>query len=161
MKMWDEIVDEISLEFPDVLVESVLVDALCARVISRPDSLDIVVASNLMGDILTDVAGEVQGGIGMGASANVAPGADLPGFFEPIHGSAPDLAGRGVANPYGAIWSAALMLRSLGATQASDVIMDAMSRACIEGIQTVDMGGNAGTSDVGDAVARLVRQSVV
>ena len=97
--LWDEVVEETAPEFDDVRVERVLVDALAARMVRDPASLDVVVASNLFGDILTDLAAAIQGGMGMAASANVAPGADVPGVFEPVHGSAPDIAGQGIANP--------------------------------------------------------------
>src|ERR671924_1998525 len=98
--------------------------------ISNPTSLDVVVASNLFGDILTDVAAVLQGGMGMAASANLAPGSDTPGMFEPVHGSAPDIAGRGIANPIGAIWSAALMLEHLGLRVESTRLMHALEATC-------------------------------
>jgi tartrate dehydrogenase/decarboxylase/D-malate dehydrogenase len=135
----------------------VLVDALAARMVTSPGSLDVVVASNLFGDILTDLAAALQGGMGMAASASVAPGSTAPAIFEPVHGSAPDIAGRGVANPVGAIWSAALMLEHLGETDASHRIVGAIEAACRDGILTRDVGGNATTAEVGDAVAARVR----
>jgi tartrate dehydrogenase/decarboxylase/D-malate dehydrogenase len=134
----------------------VLVDALAARMVSNPASLDVVVASNLFGDVLTDIAAELQGGMGMAASASVAPGADTPGIFEPVHGSAPDIAGRGIANPFGATWSAVLMLEHLGEQDAADRLMRAVEAVCREGIRTRDVGGSATTSEVGDAVAARV-----
>ena len=100
--LWDEIVREVAADFPQVRLESVLVDALAARMVLAPHSLDVVVASNLFGDILTDIGAALQGGMGMAASANIAPGASVPGIFEPVHGSAPDIVGRGIANPIGA-----------------------------------------------------------
>ena len=117
--LWDEVVEETAPEFAGVRVERVLVDALAARMVRDPASLDVVVASNLFGDILTDLAAAIQGGMGMAASANLAPGGDVPGVFEPVHGSAPDIAGQGVANPAGAIWSASLMLEHLGEDEAA------------------------------------------
>ena len=116
--LWDEVVEETAAEFDGVRVERVLVDALAARMVRDPGSLDVVVASNLFGDILTDLAAAIQGGMGMAASANLAPGSDAPGVFEPVHGSAPDIAGEGIANPAGAIWSASLMLEHLGEEEA-------------------------------------------
>jgi len=151
--LWDEIAAEIAAEHPDVRYERVLVDALAARMVSRPESLDVVVASNLFGDILTDLAAVLQGGMGMAASASVAPGSSGPAVFEPVHGSAPDIAGRGIANPLGAIWSAALMLDHLGGAEASAALMRAIEAVCREGILTRDVGGSASTSEVGDAVA--------
>jgi tartrate dehydrogenase/decarboxylase/D-malate dehydrogenase len=154
--LWDEVVEEVGAAHPDVRVERVLVDALAARMVSNPGSLDVVVASNLFGDILTDLAAVLQGGMGMAASASIAPGADGPGMFEPVHGSAPDIAGRGIANPLGAIWSAVLMLDHLGEADASARLMGAIESVCREGILTRDLGGTASTSEVGDAVASRV-----
>ena len=135
------------------MYERVLVDALAARMVSNPASLDVVVASNLFGDILTDLAAVLQGGMGMAASASLAPDTNTPGMFEPVHGSAPDIAGQGIANPLGAIWSAALMLDHLGEADASARVMRALEAVCREGTLTRDLGGSATTSEVGDVVA--------
>jgi tartrate dehydrogenase/decarboxylase/D-malate dehydrogenase len=156
--LWDEVVDEIGADFPDVEVDRMLVDALAARLVRNPDSLDVVVASNLFGDILTDLAGAIQGGLGMCASANVAPGSGTTGIFEPVHGSAPDIAGRGIANPVGAIWSAALLLEHTGHAEAATRVLQAVTDCCSEGIRTGDVGGSATTVEVGDAVAARVRE---
>jgi tartrate dehydrogenase/decarboxylase/D-malate dehydrogenase len=154
--LWDEVVDKVAREFPDVSVEKVLVDALCTRIVRDPGSVDVVVASNLFGDILTDLAAALQGGLGMAASANVAPGGDAPGVFEPVHGSAPDIAGRGIANPMAAIWSAVLMLEHLGEADAASRLMSALEDVARDGPRTRDVGGSASTREVGDAVvARL------
>jgi tartrate dehydrogenase/decarboxylase/D-malate dehydrogenase len=152
--LWDEVAAEVAAEHADVRYERVLVDALAARMVSNPGSLDVVVASNLFGDILTDIAAVLQGGMGMAASANVAPGSGTPGMFEPVHGSAPDIAGRGIANPLGAIWSAALMLEHLGEAEAGARLLRAMEDVCRDGPRTADIGGSASTTEVGDAVAR-------
>ena len=151
--LWDEVAEQVAAHHPDIRYERVLVDALAARMIGNPGSLDVVVASNLFGDILTDVAAELQGGMGMAASASVAPGSGTPGIFEPVHGSAPDIAGRGIANPIGAIWSAALMLEHLGEAEASTRLLGAIETVCRQGPKTRDIGGNATTSEVRDAVA--------
>jgi tartrate dehydrogenase/decarboxylase/D-malate dehydrogenase len=151
--LWDEVAAEVAEAHPGVRYERVLVDALAARMVMRPESLDVVVASNLFGDILTDLAAALQGGMGMAASASVAPGSDAPGVFEPVHGSAPDIAGRGIANPIGAIWSAVLMLEHLGEEAAARRLMEAIETVCREGVRTGDVGGTATTSEVGDAVA--------
>jgi tartrate dehydrogenase/decarboxylase/D-malate dehydrogenase len=151
--LWDEVVEEVHAAHPDVKVERVLVDALAARMVSSPGSLDVVVASNLFGDILTDLAAVLQGGMGMAASASIAPGSDGPAVFEPVHGSAPDIAGQGIANPLGAIWSAALMLDHLGEADASKRVMGAIEDVCRAGTLTRDLGGSASTAEVGDAVA--------
>jgi tartrate dehydrogenase/decarboxylase/D-malate dehydrogenase len=155
--LWDEVAAEVAAEHPGVSYERVLVDALAARMVSDPASLDVVVASNLFGDILTDLAAVLQGGMGMAASASVAPGSDAPGIFEPVHGSAPDIAGRGIANPLGAIWSAALMLDELGEDDASAAVMRAIEAVCRAGLLTRDLRGHATTSEVGDAVAAHLR----
>ena len=157
--LWDEIVEETAQEFEHVAVERVLVDALAARMVRDPGSLDVVVASNLFGDILTDLAAAIQGGMGMAASANVAPGSEAPGVFEPVHGSAPDIAGQGIANPVGAIWSAALMLEHLGEDAAGATLMDGLAAVCSGGPRTRDVGGMATTAEVGDAVAAALSAS--
>ncbi len=154
--LWDEVVGDVAAGFPDICLEKVLVDALCTRVVRDPGSIDVVVASNLFGDILTDLAAALQGGLGMAASANVAPGSDAPGLFEPVHGSAPDIAGRGIANPMAAIWSAVLMLEHLGEADAAARLMRALEAVARDGPKTRDVGGGGSTSEVGDAiVARL------
>jgi tartrate dehydrogenase/decarboxylase/D-malate dehydrogenase len=155
--LWDEVAEEVAAGHPDVKLERALVDALAARMVSDPASLDVVVASNLFGDVLTDIAAVLQGGMGMAASASVAPGSGAPGIFEPVHGSAPDIAGRGIANPVGAIWSAALMLDHLGEPAASVRLIAALEDVCRDGPRTADVGGSASTSEVGDAIAERVR----
>jgi tartrate dehydrogenase/decarboxylase/D-malate dehydrogenase len=151
--LWDEVAEEVAAEHPGVKLERVLVDALAARLVSNPASLDVVVASNLFGDVLTDIAAVLQGGMGMAASASLAPGDSTTPIFEPVHGSAPDIAGKGIANPIGAIWSAALMLEQLGEDDASNRLLDALEAVCRDGPRTGDIGGHATTSQVGDAIA--------
>jgi tartrate dehydrogenase/decarboxylase / D-malate dehydrogenase len=154
MVLWDEVVEEVGAEFPDVEREKVLVDALAARMVRNPDSLDVVVASNLFGDILTDLAGAIQGGLGVCASANISPGAGAHmGMFEPVHGSAPDIAGKGIANPIGAIWSAALMLERAGERYAAARVLTALAEVRV---RTRDVGGTATTAEAGDAIAAAV-----
>jgi tartrate dehydrogenase/decarboxylase / D-malate dehydrogenase len=118
------------------------------------------VASNLFADILTDLAAAIQGGMGMAASANLSPGSGAPGLFEPVHGSAPDIAGKGIGNPAGAIWSAALMLGHLGESGGARTLLAALEHVCREGPRTRDIGGGASTREVGDAVAERVALSV-
>jgi tartrate dehydrogenase/decarboxylase/D-malate dehydrogenase len=154
--LWDEVAEEVAAEHPDVRYERILVDALAARMVRNPESLDVVVASNLFGDILTDLAAAIQGGMGMAASANVAPGAGVPGLFEPVHGSAPDIAGQGIANPCGCVWSAALMLEHLGEHEAALRVIRALEAVCRDGPRTRDIGGSASTVEVGDAIAARV-----
>lgn len=155
--LWDEIVEEVAADFPEVTVERTLVDALAARMVANPLSLDVVVASNLFGDVLTDIAAVLQGGMGMSASANLAPGAHTTPIFEPVHGSAPDIAGQGLANPVGAMWSAALMLEELGEREASRRLLAALEATSSAGVRTRDVGGTASTREVGDAVAARLR----
>jgi tartrate dehydrogenase/decarboxylase/D-malate dehydrogenase len=157
--LWDEIVEEVAGDFPGVRVERVLVDALAARLVRSPDSFDVVVASNLFADILTDLAAAIQGGMGMAASANIAPGTSELGIFEPVHGSAPDIAGLGVANPSGAIWSVVLMLEHLGEADAAARLMGALEDVCRSGPRTRDVGGSATTREVGDVVAARAASS--
>jgi tartrate dehydrogenase/decarboxylase/D-malate dehydrogenase len=157
--LWDEVAEDVASEHPEVKLERVLVDALAARMVSDPSSLDVVVASNLFGDVLTDIAAVLQGGMGMAASASVAPGSDTTPVFEPVHGSAPDIAGKGIANPMGAIWSAVLMLEQLGEQDASMHLMRALEDTCREGPRTRDVGGDASTAEVGDAIARRLTRA--
>ncbi|MDX6564094.1 MAG: tartrate dehydrogenase/decarboxylase / D-malate dehydrogenase [Gaiellales bacterium] len=155
--LWDEVAADVAVRHPDIRYEHVLVDALAARMVLRPDTLDVIVASNLFGDILTDVGAAIQGGMGMAASANLCPGGDAPALFEPVHGSAPDIAGQGIANPCGAVWSAVLMLDHLGESAASARLFHALADVCREGPRTRDLGGSATTSEVGEAIRARLR----
>ncbi|MHB1244462.1 MAG: isocitrate/isopropylmalate family dehydrogenase, partial [Gaiellaceae bacterium] len=154
--LWDEVVEEVAAAHSGVQVDRALVDALAARMVSDPLSLDVVVASNLFGDVLTDIAAVLQGGMGMAASASIAPGSGTTAIFEPVHGSAPDIAGKGLANPFGAIWSASLLLDHLGEAEAASSLMRAVEAVAKDGPRTRDVGGSASTSEVGDAVAARV-----
>ncbi len=151
--LWDEVAAEVAARHPGIRFERVLVDALAARMVRDPGSLDVVVASNLFADILTDLAAAIQGGMGIAASANIAPDSDRPGLFEPVHGSAPDIAGAGIANPVGAIWSAALMLDHLGERDGAEALMAALETVCRSGPRTRDVAGDATTREVGEAAA--------
>jgi tartrate dehydrogenase/decarboxylase/D-malate dehydrogenase len=150
--LWDEVAEEVAAEYPDVRYERVLVDALAARLVRDPGSLDVVVASNLFADILTDLAAAVQGGMGVAASGNLKPDGGSPPIFEPVHGSAPDIAGQGIANPVGAIWSATLMLEHLGEADAAGRVWRAIEETCRSGPRTRDVGGTATTREVGEAI---------
>jgi tartrate dehydrogenase/decarboxylase/D-malate dehydrogenase len=153
MPFWDEIVDEVAADHPAVEVESVLIDALCARVVSAPASLDVVVASNLFGDILSDLTAAVAGSIGIAPNANLNPDRHHPSMFEPVHGSAPDIAGRGVANPIGQVWAGALMLEHLGETAAAGALEQAIERTLADPRNhTPDLGGDATTERVAAAL---------
>lgn len=152
MPFWDEVVADVFDSYDDVEVESVLIDALAARVVLRPESLDVVVASNLFGDILSDLVAAVAGSIGVAPSANLNPERDYPSMFEPVHGSAPDIAGKGMANPVGQMWSGAMMLEHLGHPDAARRLTDAFETVMADGIRTADLQGSASTGDFTDAV---------
>jgi tartrate dehydrogenase/decarboxylase/D-malate dehydrogenase len=150
---WDEVVRDVHAEFPDIQVDRILVDAAAAYFITRPEIFDVVVASNLFGDILTDIGAVIQGSMGLAASANVNPEGGFPGMFEPVHGSAPDIAGRGIANPLGSIWAGALMLEHLGQPEAGRTVLDAMAAMLARGeVRPPDLGGSSGTQEVAEAV---------
>ena len=158
MVLWDEAVAAVAADYPGVEWRKYHVDALAARMVTDPASLDLIVASNLFGDILTDLGAAVSGSLGVAAGANLNPERHYPSMFEPIHGSAPDIAGRGIANPIGAIWAAALMLDHLGIAGAHDRIIRAIEQVLSGGgPRTPDLGGRATTRDVADAVAGAMR----
>jgi tartrate dehydrogenase/decarboxylase/D-malate dehydrogenase len=151
--LWDEVVAGVARQYPDVRVERVHVDAMAARMVLRPDTIDVVVGSNLFADVLTDLGAAIQGSLGLAASANLSVDGAGPSMFEPVHGSAPDIAGQGRANPIGAVWSAALMLRHLGHGDEADRVERAIDAVCAEGrVRTADLGGTASTSEVGAAL---------
>jgi tartrate dehydrogenase/decarboxylase/D-malate dehydrogenase len=152
MTLWDDAFREVAEEFPDVATEQWLVDAMAARFVLRPETLDVVVGSNLFGDILSDLGSAIAGSLGIAASTNINPERRYPSMFEPVHGSAPDIAGKGIANPIAAIWSAALMLDFLGLPAAADRIMAAIERTTAAAILTPDLGGAAATGQVTDAI---------
>ena len=159
MVLWDEVVREVAREYPDVSVASYHVDALAARMITHPESLDVVVGSNLFADILTDLGGALQGSLGLAASANLNPVERRgPPVFEPVHGSAPDIAGKGIANPIAAIWASAMMLEHLGESAASERVMSGLKAVMAAGrVRTPDLGGNNTTQDFAAAVAEQLR----
>lgn len=136
MVFWDEVTREVAKEYPDVQVSHYHVDAIAARMVLAPESLDVIVASNLFGDILTDLGAAIQGGLGFAASANINPDRSSPSMFEPVHGSAPDIAHLGIANPIAAIWSGAMMLEHLGEGQAAAEMMSAIESVTARGIGT-------------------------
>jgi tartrate dehydrogenase/decarboxylase / D-malate dehydrogenase len=153
MVMWDEIVAEVGTEYPDVELTSYHVDALSARMVTAPDTLDVIVASNLFGDILTDLGGALQGSMGLPAGANLNPERRYPSMFEPIHGSAPRRAGQGTGNPMATVWAGAMMLEHLGETEAAGMVMSALKYVAKNGPRTKDLGGTAKTVEMGDAIA--------
>lgn len=137
MVFWDEVTHQIAAEYPDVAVTSYHIDAMAARMVMAPETLDVVVASNLFGDILTDLGAAIQGGLGFAASANINPDRSAPSMFEPVHGSAPDIADLGIANPIATIWSGAMMLDHLGEKDAAAAIMTAIEHTTAGGVGTV------------------------
>jgi len=156
MPYWDERVAAMSEKYPDVKVDKFHIDILSVHFVIHPQWFDVVVGSNLFGDILSDLGPGVTGTIGIAPSANLNPEREFPSMFEPVHGSAPDIAGRGIANPIGQIWSGAMMLEHLGHSEAGDAIVKAIETVLKEGPRTPDMGGKATTSDVGKAIAAAV-----
>ena len=158
MVFWDEVTEELAQEYPDVEVTRYHVDAMAARFITHPHTLDVVVASNLFGDILTDIGAAIQGGLGFAASANLNPEGGVPSMFEPVHGSAPDIAGKGLANPLATLWAGAMMLDYLGEAAAAKAIIAAMETVTAAGqVGTPDMGGSATTAQLADAVAEALQ----
>jgi tartrate dehydrogenase/decarboxylase / D-malate dehydrogenase len=154
--LWDEVVGEVARDYPDVRCTRYLVDALAARFVTTPRSLDVVVASNLFGDILTDLGAALQGSLGLAASANLDPSRAHPSLFEPVHGSAPDIAGKGLANPMATVWAAVLLLEHLGEADAAALVMRSIEGVARSGPKTPDVGGRATTRDVGDAIVSAI-----
>lgn len=153
MVFWDEVFNEVGKDFPDVKTYSYLVDAAAMFMVKQPQRFEIVVTSNLFGDILTDLGAAIAGGMGLAAGANINPERKYPSMFEPIHGSAPDIANKGIANPMASIWSASQMLDFFGYEKWGKEVINAIERVLIEErVLTPDLGGSAKTSEVGDAV---------
>ena len=162
MPYWDERVEAMGTRFPDVRVDRFHIDILCAHFVQRPQHFDTVVASNLFGDILSDLGPACTGTIGIAPAANIDPSRTHPSVFEPVHGSAPDIAGRGIANPIGQIWSGAMMLDFLGHRDAHDAVVRAIETVldpASGGPKTPDLGGRATTSDVGRAIAEAATRT--
>jgi tartrate dehydrogenase/decarboxylase/D-malate dehydrogenase len=153
MVLWDEVVADVAKEFPDVKLTKYHVDALCARMVTHPHTLDVIVASNLFGDILTDIGSAISGSLGVAPGGNINPERTTPSMFEPIHGSAPDIAGKGIANPIAAIWAGAMMVGHLGETKTESRILAAIESVLSdERVKTPDLGGKASTADMAKAI---------
>jgi tartrate dehydrogenase/decarboxylase/D-malate dehydrogenase len=151
--LWDEVADIVRKDYPSVDYRKFHIDALAARMITHPQTVDVMVTSNMFGDILTDIGSAISGSLGIAPGANINPERTFPSMFEPIHGSAPDIAGKGVANPIGAIWAAAQMLDHLGHRELHDRILGAIERVIRAGsVRTPDLGGSATTRQVADAI---------
>jgi tartrate dehydrogenase/decarboxylase/D-malate dehydrogenase len=157
MPFWDECFRGLAGEYPDIRTDQYHIDILTAHFVRHPDWFDVVVGSNLFGDILSDLGPAVVGSIGIAPSANLNPENEYPSMFEPVHGSAPDIAGKGVANPIGQIWSGAMMLRHLGVPDAADAVEAAIADVLAQGnVRTPDIGGTASTKELGSAIASRV-----
>jgi len=153
MTLWDEVAEQVRHDYPSVEFRRYLVDAVAARMVTHPATLDVMVTSNLFGDILTDIGSAISGSLGIAPGANINPERTHPSMFEPIHGSAPDIAGQGIANPIGAVWAGALMLDHLGQRTLHDRIVGAIERVVASGATlTPDLGGKARTNDVSAAI---------
>ncbi len=161
MAFWDEVVAEVHADYPDVPLSSLLVDAAAMFMVRQPERFGVVVTTNLFGDILTDLGAAIQGGMGLAAGANLDPTRRFPSMFEPIHGSAPDIAGRGIANPLATFWAVSLMYDHLGEAAWGAAVLDAVAACLQDGrARTPDLGGQGTTQAVGDAVLALLRPPV-
>lgn len=157
--MWDEVAERVARDYPDVRVWKLHVDAAAYQMVLHPDWFDVMVGSNLFADILTDLGAALQGSLGLAASANLDPSRASPSMFEPVHGSAPDIAGRGIANPMATIWTTSLLLDHLGEAEAARAVFDALCAVVRRGeVRTPDLGGGSRTAEVGDAVAAALRE---
>jgi len=154
--LWDEIFFEVAKDYPDVRTDRELVDAVTTRMVLKPQTLDVIVGTNLHADILSDLAAALSGSLGIGPTANINPERTFPSMFEPIHGSAFDITGKGVANPIATFWTAAMMLEHLGEPSAATALMHAVEQVTASGIHTPDLGGTAKTADVTRAVCERI-----
>ena len=161
MVLWDETFRRVALDYPDVTTESVLVDAMSAKFVLHPEDLSVVVASNLNADILSDLGSALAGSLGLAASANLNVERRFPSMFEPVHGSAPDIAGRGVSNPIGTIASGALMLDHFGLSSEARRVEAAIESVTASGRLTRDVGGTASTDEVTDAIIEALSRATV
>lgn len=152
LSYWDQVIKEVATEYPDVTHEQMYIDNASASFVLKPQTFDVVLTTNLFGDILSDLGGAIMGSLGLGGAGNINPEKDYPSMFEPIHGSAPDIANQNIANPFGQIWSGAMMLEHIGEGAAAEQIMKAVDKVTGAGHLTVDLGGDAKTSDIGKAV---------
>jgi len=161
MVFWDQVFEEVSADYPEVKTASYLVDAAAMLMIKDPKRFEVVVTSNLFGDILTDLGAAIAGGIGLAAGANINPERNFPSMFEPIHGSAPDIAGQQIANPLAAIWSASQMLDFFGYEAYGKLVLDAIEQLLVENeVLTPDMNGTSSTADVGNRIVDLIESFV-
>ncbi|SEN36002.1 tartrate dehydrogenase [Lihuaxuella thermophila] len=157
MPFWDEVFNEVKQDYPDVATASIHIDALAAFFVTRPQMFDVIVASNLFGDILTDLGGAIMGSIGIAPAANINLNGKYPSMFEPVHGSAPDIYGKGIANPIGQIWTAKMMLDHFGEEELGNKILKVIEEVTEAGVKTPDMGGSASTREVTGEICRRLK----
>lgn len=158
MPFWDEVFNDLKRDYADIQTDSYHIDALAAFFVTRPQIFDVIVASNLFGDILTDIGGAIMGSIGIAPAANINLEGKYPSMFEPVHGSAPDIFGKGIANPIGQIWTAKMMLDHFGEYELGQKLLEAVEDVTNDGIKTGDIGGNSSTIEVGDAICSRLKQ---
>ncbi|ABO68716.1 tartrate dehydrogenase [Geobacillus sp. 47C-IIb] len=158
MPFWDEVFADVKRDYPDVATASYHIDALAAFFVTRPHMFDVVVASNLFGDILTDLGGAIMGSIGIAPAANINVNGKYPSMFEPVHGSAPDIYGKGIANPIGQIWTAKLMLDHFGEEELGALLLNVVEEVTADGVKTPDIGGTATTKEVAAEICRRLRE---
>ncbi|PAE88238.1 tartrate dehydrogenase [Shouchella clausii] len=156
MPFWDDVFKEISKDYPSVEVDSQHIDALAAFFVTQPERFDVIVASNLFGDILTDIGAAIMGSIGIAPAANININGKYPSMFEPVHGSAPDIIGKGIANPIGQIWTAKMMLDHHGETELGDHLLDSIEEVTSRGIRTPDIGGTSSTTEVTSEIIKTL-----
>lgn len=149
---WDKVIEEVREQYPDVEYRKMYIDAATANFVLKPEIFDVVLTTNMLGDILSDLGGAIMGSLGYGGSGNINPERDYPSMFEPIHGSAPDIAGKGLANPYGQILSAAFLLEHIGEGEAAKAIVAAVNATTTAGVLSVDCGGKSSTTEITKAV---------
>ncbi|GJM30764.1 MAG: tartrate dehydrogenase [Cyclobacteriaceae bacterium] len=158
---WDQVIAEVAEQYPDITYDKMYIDNASASFVLKPEVFDVILTTNMMGDILSDLGGAIMGSLGLGGSGNINPEKEFPSMFEPIHGSAPDIAGNNIANPIGQIWSAAIMLEHLGEAEAARDIMDGIEHATANGNLTRDLGGSASTSEVADNIVNYIQSEKV
>ncbi|HET6872192.1 MAG TPA: tartrate dehydrogenase [Sporolactobacillaceae bacterium] len=158
MPFWDSVFNEVKTDYPEIQTASNHIDALAAFFVTRPHVFDVIVASNLFGDILTDIGGAIMGSIGIAPAANINLKGNYPSMFEPVHGSAPDIYGKGIANPIGQIWTAKMMLDHFGEEELGSKILDSIEAVISRGIMTGDIGGNANTKEVTEAICEELKK---
>ena len=153
---WDKVIAEVAEQYSDVEYVKMYVDNASASFVLRPEIFDVVLTTNMIGDILSDLGGSIMGSLGLGPSGNINPEKDFPSMFEPIHGSAPDIAGQNLANPIGTIWSGALMLEHLGEVEAANAIVEGIKKTTASGLKTKDLGGDAKTDEVANQIIKNI-----